>query len=783
MEQVQSLFETAVALPPAERNAFVSGAEAIEPVVRDEVAALLNFDSQVSEDDDARLADATRSIIADLAEQATSLKHVGRYELLERVAIGGMGIVYRARQTSPEREVALKLVRLGRVRPSTIRRFRIEAESLARLRHPGIARIYDAGAAATEWGDIPFIAMEFLHGRPLLEYVRDRKLDTRARVELIASICDAVEHAHQHGVMHRDLKPANILVECVDGRAQPKVLDFGVARLVTPRESQPTLATEVGHIVGTLAYMSPEQVSGEVTPDTRTDVYALGAVAYEVLTGRLPLGVEELTVCSAIRVIREEIPRPIGSIDPALAGDISTIVAKALAKEREQRYGSAAALAEDLRRHLRNEPILARPPSTLYLLRKFAARNRVGVGAGAAILIALAAGATALVYGLVAARTANAALEAQLDAEQDSAAFLVRDIAENLNSVVGTARVRRKLLEQLESQLASLVARTPDDPEVIDSYASVLEFLGDLDHMERRGAAAESLRRRCIALRGQLVAEHPDVESYKARLSVALVKLGDVFNANNDPNEAFKWHTQAFEIDQRLVRQTPESRWFLDNLAWSYDRIGNYWIQHGNPELAEQLFEQSIAINERLLELEPNNLTTLHGIAAVNGLLADAAEKRRDGATLQTRRDAALAAARQLVAAQPQNRVYLLEAHFASRAVAELFEARGEFARAASLRDEALQLSERIVALDPTDSRSRQWHFEALLKRAELALALGDADTAEQFTSRAASIADTPATDSTGDWPAERFRGLVEAQRRAIRAVRAGFEPAPPLNP
>jgi serine/threonine protein kinase len=292
----------------------------------------------------------------------------------------------------PRRTVALKVIKAGLAGAEVLRRFDREADLLGRLQHPAVAQIYEAGTADTAFGPRPFFAMEFIHGQPLRRYVTSRQLKTRQRLELMAKICDGVHHAHQRGIIHRDLKPANILV---DDSGQPKILDFGIAR-VTEADIQATRQTDVGQLIGTIAYMSPEQVAGDPNGiDIRSDVYALGVILYELLAAQLPCGLDKKTLPEAVQTIREEESSALSAVNSAYRGDVETIVAKALEKDRERRYASAADLAADLRRHLNDEPIVARPASASYQLQKFARRHTAIVAGVAAVAIVLVAGSSA----------------------------------------------------------------------------------------------------------------------------------------------------------------------------------------------------------------------------------------------------------------------------------------------------------------------------------------------------------------------------------------------------
>jgi len=269
-----------------------------------------------------------------------------------------MGAVYEAEQEHPKRTVALKVVKSSLASPSLLRRFEQESDALARLHHPGIAQVYEVGTATSTAGVQPFFAMEFIaHGEPLTQYAGTRHLNTGQPLLLMVAVCDAVHHAHQRGIIHRDLKPANILV---DERGHPKVLDFGVAR-VTDSDADATRQTGVGQLIGTLAYMSPEQALADpLELDTRSDVYSLGVILYELLAGKLPYTLGH-KLHEAVITIREQKPTALGSVERNYRGDIETVVAKAMEREKGRRYSSAAELAADIRRHLKDEPIIARP--------------------------------------------------------------------------------------------------------------------------------------------------------------------------------------------------------------------------------------------------------------------------------------------------------------------------------------------------------------------------------------------------------------------------------------
>ena len=372
-----SLFESARSRPAEEREALLEACARDEPDLVRSVRRLLAQHERA----DGPLSDPVA--LPTPGKDGPAPPSINQYRVIRQIGSGGMGVVYLAEQDKPRREVALKVIRPGLIAPGLLRRFDLEASMLGRLRHPGVAQIHEAGTYDDGSGARPFFAMEYVDGSPLPEYAEEKRLGTRERIELMARICAAVHHAHQQGVIHRDLKPGNILV---DRAGCPKILDFGVAKAADPELR--TVHTIAGELVGTVGYMSPEQIAGDpMLVDTRTDIHALGVILFELLTGRLPYEVEGAPLATAIQRIREDAPARLGAIHPSLRGDLETICRTAIEKDKARRYQSASGLEADLRRFLRHEPIAARPPSTLYLLSRFARRNRALV---AAVLVALA---------------------------------------------------------------------------------------------------------------------------------------------------------------------------------------------------------------------------------------------------------------------------------------------------------------------------------------------------------------------------------------------------------
>ncbi len=398
----RALFDELVDLPPVERERRLEERCAGDPLLLARVQRLLKVAGDADEARDFLGSQHLQQLDEGdegIAAMTPLPRPFGHFRLVAILGSGGMGLVYQAEQEHPQRSVALKVMRSEMVSRELVRRFRRETDTLARLQHPGIAHVYEAGSVADPaLGGVlvPYIAMELVPGSAIDEFVRSARCDARTIVGLVAAACDAVQHAHERGVIHRDLKPANILVVVGEGnRPQPKILDFGIARLVgsDPQRGAASMATSTGQILGTLAYMSPEQMGGRSEAiDARTDLYALGTILFELLTGRLPLDVRELPIADVARIVRDEEPTRLGAVDRRLRGDLDTIVAKAIEKDPDRRYPSAAALAADLRRFLADEPIQARPTTRTERLRRLARRNRGVMWGGASTIVALAIG-------------------------------------------------------------------------------------------------------------------------------------------------------------------------------------------------------------------------------------------------------------------------------------------------------------------------------------------------------------------------------------------------------
>ncbi len=658
---IKEIVAEALELPLAEREAFVAGRCAGDEDLRAEVSALLAHEAHAGSflqpvSSDAVAAAAAGAMEDSVRESDLIGRRIGRYRIMRRIAVGGMGAVFEAEQDTPRRSVALKIIQRGMISPSVLRRFEYEAQLLGRLNHPGIARIYEAGTYDLGDGARPFFAMELIDGLSLLEFARQRELPIRRRIELMIRVCDAVQHAHQRGVIHRDLKPANILVaydaplpsepraeasdppvraasgnerlafaveETAPSRSrlrsetsstpQPKILDFGVARAIDADAQFTTMHTLAGELVGTVRYMSPEQVAGDPDDiDTRCDVYALGVICYELLSGRMPYDFKSGTVVEVSRAIAQDDPIPLSAVDRSLRGDIDTVLRTALAKDKSRRYASVAEFGADLQRCLRHEPIAARPPSALDRMMKFTRRHRALVGGVAATFIVLVAG---LVVTIVQSRRIEReARNTQYEADKYRAVhdFIVNDFLWKLLAAVGSASEDKativSLIDAAEADVAKLFGDQPLHEAAVRNQIATMYYNAGL-YAKSEAQFARSLD---IGLE-HLGPDHRDTLNYTNNTALAKMRQGDLEGAE-------PLYRAAYEGRRRVLGEEHS-----DTLV-SMNNLAPLLRQRGDLAGAEQLLRRAVEVQSRVRgEQHSDTLTSMSNLADVLAARGDLA--------------------------------------------------------------------------------------------------------------------------------------------------------------
>ncbi len=642
----EEIFHEALARAlPEERSAYLEQACAGDPALRASVEALLRANVGASGFLDGPAAALMATTDEPITEGPGTV--IGPYKLLEQIGEGGFGVVFLAEQTQPvRRKVALKVLKPGMDTRQVVARFEAERQALALMDHPNIAQVYDGGTTASSR---PFFIMELVKGMPITAFCDQQQLPPRQRLELFIPVCQAVQHAHQKGIIHRDLKPSNVLVSVHDTVPVVKVIDFGVAKALGQELTDKSLFTGFTQMIGTPLYMSPEQAGQSgLDIDTRSDIYSLGVLLYELLTGTTPFAQERLKTLGydeLRRVIREEEPpRPsarLSTLGPAAAtvsaarrsdprrlsqlcrGELDWIVMKALEKDRNRRYESASAFAADVQRYLHDEPVQACPPSAWYRFRKFARRNRASLVAASALTLTVLVAVVGLAVNNWLVTREKKAKEAALEravrereradqnlmrARKAVKEYLIK-ISDNphLNSA-DFHSLRKELLETALPFYLEFVRQSQEDPDLeaeraaaYGDLASLRRDTGDLKQALADLGEAERIFRR-------LTETFPEKPAYRGALAQTLIGRGDLLDSLGRFDQAEYAYRQAVAMFDRLASEQPNVSKHREFLAQATDDLGLLLENLGRKDEADTMFRRSIALREHLLEEQPKAL-------------------------------------------------------------------------------------------------------------------------------------------------------------------------------
>jgi eukaryotic-like serine/threonine-protein kinase len=740
---------------------------------------------------------------ASLESTATAGVAIGPYHLIQLIGTGGMGEVWLAEQKQPvRRRVAVKLIKAGMDTREVIGRFESERQALALMDHPAIAKVYDAGS--TPEGR-PYFVMEYVAGLPITEFCDKHKLSMRERLELFMRVCEGVQHAHQKAIIHRDLKPSNILVTEVDGKPAPRIIDFGVARATSQRLTAETMLTRLGNVIGTPGYISPEQAdSGGEDIDTRTDVYSLGVVLYELLTGAQPLELRKLAFAEILRKLREEDPAPPstklrskgeesataarnrGSDPPTLArqvrGDLDAISLKALEKERSRRYGTPMELAWDIGRYLRHEPVLAHRAGAGYRARKYIRRHRIAVAAAAAIVLLAVSFGVAQTIQL--RRTARERDRANRITEFMTNMFKVSDPSQAHGNLVPAREILDKASNaidtglagdpELQAQLMFVMGTIYDNLGLYPRAQALLQkaagicrrVLGRDDHMtltvemglaslflhEGRYRDADSLDRETIEIQRRVLGpQHPDTLASMSNLGAALFSEGKYPEAVKILREVLDTERRVTGADRQATLAT------MNNLALGL-------LDQNQYAEAEALQREAVERAQRVLGAEhPTTLMLMNTLGKTLRLEKKYAEAEKlDRDVVDTQR-------RVLGPAHPQTAGSISQ-------LATLLLDEGRYSEAEKLEREAVDFRRRNLGPDNPDTAISIYNLGCLAARQgrkDEALSLaGEAVDHGLRSDALLAIGSDPDLESLYGDP--RFTALVaHAKERAVAAQAA----------
>jgi len=686
--------------------------------------------------------------------------YIGPYRIISRLGSGGFGVVYHAEQLQPvQREVAVKVIRPGIGGDEIARRFDAEKQTLALMHHPNVAAVLDAGT--TEDG-LPYFVMELVRGEELTKYCDARSMGVRQRVELFMMVCLAVHHAHQKAIIHRDLKPSTIIVTEVDGRAVPKVIDFGIAKALnksTPGDFRDQ--TIDGAIMGTVHYMSPEQAGADADIDTRSDIYALGVILFELIVGETPLSripMGNIGIDRSLREVREGpslVPSAALRADPPkteriaetrattcsrlieeVKGELDWIVLKAMEKDRDRRYDSAVAFGEDLRRFVAKEPVLCGPPSRWYTVKKLIQRNKFVCLSSAAMMILLLASSMVVTWlWRIADSDREIAQQSKLSVER-----LVNSMLYNLGSKLESIGKRDLLKEATQQAKEYYFINSSSNPEDQRNAAAMWSNLGDVQLAAGESSEARKSYSEAVAIHEQLAQSEQAGPRAQRDLSVGYARLSDIALADSERVLARGYMERVVAIRERLASAASDDNEAQRDLSIGYARLGDLEQNQGDGRAAREFWRKAIAVLEAIALREPDSVKARHDLSIAYRRMGHLAQDYGDGPAARVFFGRARDCLEMVLSRSPSDS----HARRGIRAVIEdagkLAEMQGDMESAKAFYGTSITISEQLLDEKKGDEISRLDLSRSYSRLGELGAAENDTKLAYEFLGKAINV-------------------------------------------
>ncbi|MEW6130208.1 MAG: protein kinase [Acidobacteriota bacterium] len=787
----QELLEAATKISPEARTAFINTHCNNDETLRQEIESLLNLHDKATAVIEAdTLSDETRLLGTDMqfADEMTG-KRIGAYEVTGELGRGGMGAVYLATRADKqyEKQVAIKIVQRGMENKFVINRFRQERQILAHLDHPNIARLIDGGT--TEDG-LPYFVLEYVEGKPITAYCDDNRLTTIERLQLFRQVCSAIQYAHQNLVVHRDIKPGNILVT-VDG--VPKLLDFGIAKLLDPEFAFQADATANIARLMTPAYASPEQAKGEPIT-TSSDIYSLGVLLYQLLTGHRPYEVTSSSPVEMVRVICEQEPsKPSTVINRSvtavngneqtdshrtsenlskpraaqpeklrrqLAGDLDNIILKALRKEPERRYSSVEKFSDDIRRHLEGLPISARPDTFSYRAGKFIGRHRASVIAATVVTILLLAATATAIWQARIARSERDKSEHRFNQVRKLANAVLFDYHDGIEKLPGSTPMRERMVRDALEYLDNLSQESSNDLTLQRELASAYEKVGLVQGNPFKASfgdysGALASQRKALTIRERLYAADATNADIRRELAKSYLLIGDLLRVTGQVSEMLTDYLKAQELLKAALTDAPDHIEIRRDLENTYTRLGRYQISSSDMNAAFENLTQALTIAQGLAAEHPQDIEIRRDLALSHMFLGDALGgmgKAPEALDYQRR---SLAMMEKLSTDYPDNAQAKRDVGVVLQRLADTLAESGEVKSALEYNRKALAIDEKLYLADPTNAQAQRDLMADYQKIGKMLLALGDASGALEQQRKALGFAEKLAAADPGNAEAQ----------------------------